>query len=314
MRTLDLFAGCGGMSLGFEKAGFDVVAAIDNWEVALATYRANFTTPTYDLDLSDPAPFYAFFQSFKPDVIIGGPPCQDFSSAGKRDETLGRADLTLAFTNIIQHVQPQYFVMENVNRIQKSPIFRQAKALLEISGYGLSEIVLDASLCGVPQLRKRLFLIGVKGERNQAVIPYLTQHFAPSPLTVRDYLGDKLTTDYYYRHPRSYKRRGIFSVDEPSPTIRGVNRPIPKGYPGHSGDPVPLSEEVRPLTTRERSWIQTFPEDFQLIGTKADVEQMLGNAVPVKLAEYVANALKEYASARENGTPRLELVEQLALF
>lgn len=314
MRTLDLFAGCGGMSLGFERAGFDIIAAIDHWDVALATYRANFDSQSYNLDLSEPASLYSQLQSFKPEVIIGGPPCQDFSSAGKRDETLGRADLTLAFTHIVQQIHPNYFVMENVSRIQKSRIFQQAKTLFRQSGYGLSEIVLDASFCGVPQLRKRLFLIGVRGGKEQTVIPYLTRRLAAKPLTVRDYLGNKITTDYYYRHPRSYQRRGIFSIDEPSPTIRGVNRPIPKGYPGHSGDPVPLSEQVRPLTTKERSWIQTFPDDFQFIGNKADVEQMLGNAVPVNLAQYVAVSLNDYIAACEGGVPDPILVEQLALF
>ncbi|WP_300965901.1 DNA cytosine methyltransferase, partial [uncultured Muribaculum sp.] len=113
-------------------------------------------------------------------------------------------------------------------------------------------------------------------------------------MTLRDYFGDSLGVDYYYRHPRSYARRGIFSIDEPSPTIRGVNRPLPAGYKLHSNDPVKDLDGIRSLTLRERSMIQTFPETFNFFGSKSDVEQMIGNAVPVKLGTFVANAINKY--------------------
>ena len=113
-------------------------------------------------------------------------------------------------------------------------------------------------------------------------------------MTLRDYFGDSLGIQYYYRHPRSYKRRGIFSIDEPSPTVRGVNRPMPEGYQIHANDPVSTKVGIRPLTTLERSYIQTFPKDYIFIGNKTDLEQMIGNAVPVNLAKYVANSINEY--------------------
>ncbi|OKH44223.1 DNA (cytosine-5-)-methyltransferase, partial [Calothrix sp. HK-06] len=100
-----------------------------------------------------------------------------------------------------------------------------------------------------------------------------------------------------YRHPRTYQRRGIFSIDEPSPTIRSVNRPVPKSYRGHPGDAAPISSNLRPLTTIERSYIQTFPKDFifdEQNQSKTDLEQMIGNAVPVKLAEFVARCLLQH--------------------
>ena len=113
-------------------------------------------------------------------------------------------------------------------------------------------------------------------------------------MTVKDYFGDKIDIEYYYRHPRSYARRGIFSVNEPSPTIRGVNRPLPSGYTLHHNDPVKSLDGIRPLTTEERARIQTFPESFQFAGSKSDVEQMIGNAVPVNLGKFVASAILEY--------------------
>lgn len=76
--------------------------------------------------------------------------------------------------------------------------------------------------------------------------------------------------------------------------MRGVNRPVPKGYPGHPGDACPLNDDIRALTTLERALIQTFPPNYKWCGNKTDTEQMIGNAVPVKLAEFVASALKQY--------------------
>ena len=82
-------------------------------------------------------------------------------------------------------------------------------------------------------------------------------------------------------------------------TIRGVDRPVPKGYKGHPADPVPLTPDIRSLTPHERSWIQTFPKDFIWEGSKTNLNQAIGNAVPVKLGEYIANCIKEYISEHE---------------
>jgi DNA (cytosine-5)-methyltransferase 1 len=293
LKIVDLFAGGGGLSMGFSNAGFEITAAFDHWQPAIDSYKANFKHPIFSGDLSDKKIVYKI-KEFEPDIIIGGPPCQDFSSAGKRDESLGRADLTIAYANIIKKILPRFFVMENVDRALKSEAFDQARRIFKESGYGLSIRILDASFCGVPQIRKRLFVIGELEGEDYFLDCALDGHLSKKSTTLRDYFGNSLGVKYYYRHPRSYKRRGVFSIDEPSPTIRGVNRPIPKGYPGHPKDAVPISKVMRPLTTKERSRIQTFPESFKLIGKKKGIEQIIGNAVPVKLAEYVALRLKEY--------------------
>ncbi len=298
IRTVDLFSGCGGMSLGFQNAGFEILAAFDNWKPAVEVYKDNFDHPIYDFDLST-IESKKIINQLNPNLIIGGPPCQDFSSAGKRDDTLGRADLTISYAEIVSFVKPQFFVMENVERIKKSGILRQAIEIFKKAGYGLTMDVLDASLCGVPQARKRFFLVGKLNESDDFLMPYFSKNKSRKPMTVNDYLGDSLDTEYYYRHPRSYKRRGVFSIHEPSATIRGVNRPIPKGYPGHSGDPVDITDNVRPLTTIERSYIQTFPKTFKFNGTKTNLEQIIGNAVPVKLGEYVARCISEFIADKK---------------
>lgn len=291
MKAVDLFCGCGGLSLGFLQAGIEVVSAYDNWPDALEVYRHNFRHPATMCDLSDVDAAVARIAPQRPDIIIGGPPCQDFSSAGKRDEDNGRGDLTVSYARIIAAVRPRWFVMENVARIVKTRKLAEASAIFKAAGYGLTSIVLNAALCGVPQKRKRFVMIGRLESEDGFLQEPLEAGQAKKELTVADYFGQSLTIQYYYRHPRSYIRRAIFSVHEPSPTIRGVNRPMPAGYRLHPGDPVSTLDGIRPLTTKERAMIQTFPEDFEFIGTKTSCEQMVGNAVPVNLGRYVGQVI-----------------------
>lgn len=294
MRVVDLFCGCGGLSLGIEQAGFDIVAAFDNWEAALKVYRHNFTHPVYHVDLSNVQESSTILRNFLPQMIIGGPPCQDFSSAGKRNEEGGRGDLTINFAQVIYNVRPEWFIMENVARIVKTQKLIEAITIFRKAGYGLTQRVLDACYCGVPQKRKRFFLVGRLNENDGFLNSFIDCSLSEKPMTLRDYFGDSLGIEYYYRHPRSYLRRGIFSIDEPSPTIRGVNRPMPKGYQIHANDPIKSKETIRPLTTLERGYVQTFPKDFLFFGSKTDVEQMIGNAVPVNLAKFVGLVIKKY--------------------
>lgn len=294
MRVVDLFSGCGGLSLGFIKAGMNVVAGFDNWPAAIAVYNFNFDHPICTADLSNVDSSCELISNHQPDMIIGGPPCQDFSSAGLRNEDNGRGNLTLSYARIIAQIKPKWFVMENVATITKTNKLVEAKEIFKNAGYGLTQVVLNAALCGVPQKRKRFFLIGRQGVADDFILSYINRNLATKELTVKDYFGDSIDIEYYYRHPRSYARRGVFSVNEPSPTIRGVNRPIPNGYTIHPNDPVSSLEGLRPLTTEERSKIQTFPEDFMFIGSKSELEQMIGNAVPVNLGKFVATAIQQY--------------------
>ncbi len=313
MRAIDLFCGCGGLSLGFEKAGIKVLAGIDNWPDALAVYNNNFDHPAIRADLSDIDNAVKLVLPFNPDIIIGGPPCQDFSSAGKRNEDNGRGDLTISFANIVAKVRPQWFVMENVQRIIKTKKLVEALSIFHQAGYGTTHRVLNAALCGVPQRRKRFVLIGKLGAENDFIQSALKEGLAEKEMTVADYFGDKLDIQYYYRHPRSYVRRGIYSIHEPSATIRGVNRPIPPGYKLHHGDPVDSTNGIRPLTTKERSMIQTFPEDFSFEGAKTDIEQMIGNAVPVNLGRYVADCILRYSGEDRIPYKKNIPLEQLVL-
>lgn len=283
------------MSLGFQDAGFNILAGFEHWSTAISCYKKNFLHPVEDVDLSDVDLSVKTIMKYSPDIIIGGPPCQDFSGAGNRIEG-DRADLTVAYAKIIKAISPKYFVMENVERAASSDAYKKARVIFKEAGYGLTEKVLDASFCGVPQKRKRFFCIGFKNGQDSFLDGLLSTNQSIFPLTVREYFRQEnydLSMEYYYRHPRSYKRRGIFSVDEPSPTIRGVNRPKPGNYKKHSGDVID-PDGIRNLSCLERALIQTFPPDFIWDDASASTEQMIGNAVPVKLANYVATCLMRF--------------------
>lgn len=287
------------MSLGFQNAGFDILAAYDNWQPAIDIYSSNFNHPIYKVDLSSDNITEAL-QGMSPDIIIGGPPCQDFSIAGKREFEGKRANLTLIYSQIINTVRPRWFVMENVYNIEKSPIFNQALSIFKSAGYGITKHIWDASYMGVPQMRKRYFVIGRLDTVDDFLLEDLTKGLSQERMTVREYLKNTpLDTEYYYMHPRSYARRAIFSIDEPSSTIRGVNRPMPDGYHCHPADKTSDLIKVRSLTTKERSYIQTFPEEFVFKGAKTDIEQAIGNAVPVKMAEYIGKCILQYMNKHD---------------
>ena len=291
MKVVDLFSGCGGLSLGFEKAGFNIVAAFEWWDTAVKCYMENFTHPVIQLDLSDTENAIKEIKKYAPDMIIGGPPCQDFSHAGKRIEN-ERAELTESYAKIIDAIRPSCFIMENVDRAKKSQAYANAREIFKHAGYGLTEIVLDASRCGTPQKRKRFICFGMIGKEDDFATEEFTRRLASKSMTLRDYYGDKLGFEFYYRHPRNYNRRAVFSIDEPAPTMRGVNRPVPKGYLGHKNDACPVTSDLHVLSTSERALIQTFPTNYKWIGNKTDVEQMIGNAVPVNLAKFIGETVR----------------------
>ena len=313
MKAVDIFAGCGGLSLGLINSGIEVVAAFDNWQPSIEVYALNFKHPIVKQDLSLISESIEEINTYKFDILAGGPPCQDFSSAGKRNVNGGRADLTYSFADIVERTTPKFFIMENVEQIRKSHILYEVIDQLSSAGYGMTAVILDASYCGAPQARKRFFLIGGHGLSHNFLLGNLEVALSKSPMTMRKYFGKRLGIDYYYRHPRNYDRRGVYSLDEPSATIRGVNRPVPPGYNLHPNDPDGVSlSSIRALTTEERAQVQTFPANFKWIGGKTDKEQMIGNAVPVALGQFVGSALLNFineGSVEYNSMLPLEMSE-----
>lgn len=296
MNVLDLFSGAGGMALGLESAGHSVTHSIDLWSPAVETLKANFSHEIIQADLSSRATLQEL-RNLRPDVIAGGPPCQDFSIAGTRNIQGTRANLTWSFAEIVAELRPRFFVMENVYSIEGTPILKKSEDYLAENGYSLTKAVLDSSRLGVPQARRRFFLVGALDMTISELPSFYRNSATEVPMSVRDYFGSTLDTNFYYAHPRSYKRRAVFSVNEPSSTIRGVNRPMPANYAFHRADRSTNRSEIRPLTTMERAQIQTFPQNFNFTGTRTQTEQLVGNAVPVILAKF----LGEFLSMQEDG-------------
>lgn len=169
--VIDLFCGCGGLSLGFESAGFKPILAIDNWQDALNTYsKNNPNTPTLCADLLKltPESIKKQFSINTVDVIIGGPPCQGFSIAGKRIIDDDRNRLYKSFVSMVSYFKPKAFVLENVPNILsigagtiKNSIIEDFQQL----GYTVETKVLIASDYGVPQNRRRAFFVGFNNGR-----------------------------------------------------------------------------------------------------------------------------------------------------
>lgn len=155
---IDLFAGCGGMTVGFVQAGFSPVAAVDFDESAAATYAANFGEDHVHLtDIAD------WTEVPEADIVIGGPPCQGFSNLGTRDDEDPRNRLWREYARIVSAARPQVFVIENVERFRRSPEFVLLVNEVEsglLQDYQITHDVLNAADYGVPQRRRRTIVIG----------------------------------------------------------------------------------------------------------------------------------------------------------
>lgn len=161
--VLDLFSGCGGLSSGFKDVGFEVKYAIDNWDIALKTLKLNHpNTETINADISE-IKAKDVIENSTIDVIIGGPPCQGFSIAGKRIIDDERNKLYKQYLNFVNDLKPKAFLMENVPNIAsigKGAILKSILRDFSSVGYKLNWDILKASDFGVPQDRRRFFLIG----------------------------------------------------------------------------------------------------------------------------------------------------------
>lgn len=168
--VLDLFSGCGGLSLGLELAEHQqlklkTVAAIDNWKIACETYAHNLGLEPLCSDINSGVIQSALAGKAKPDVIVGGPPCQGFSTSGKRALDDPRNSLINEFLDAVRNLSPKVFVMENVSgfkSFQGGLLLEEATRLAEELGYQVHTMLLQASHFGVPQRRRRFFMIGAK--------------------------------------------------------------------------------------------------------------------------------------------------------
>ncbi len=348
---VDLFCGAGGLSIGFRRAGFDLVCAVDSWSPAIATYRNNvdrnhvidaFILPEIDLPSAT--------------VVAGGPPCQGFSSAGRRHDDDERNSLVTVFAKIVARLRPKAFVFENVEGFITGANGKFVLDLLEpliAAGYHVHLRKINAANYGVPQHRKRVIAIGGLGWNPTFPEPTHSALGAPGsrlagthlPRTpsVADALvglpspcsGSLWPTDHDSRPLEgidlerakllepgqrmrdlperlwhdSYRKRAFRRVKDGTPTEKRGGAPAglrlldsnepAKAITGGALRDFLHQTENRPLTIRECARLQTFDDDCVFTGTKAEKIQLIGNAVPPRLAEHFARCLVNDLRSRD---------------
>jgi DNA (cytosine-5)-methyltransferase 1 len=323
MDIISLFAGAGGLDRGFDNAGFNIIWANEYDKSIWKTYSYNH--PNTELDKR---PIQDIDSSEIPDNIdgiIGGPPCQSWSLAGAmRGINDERGLLFYEYLRVINAKQPKFFLAENVKGMtSKTHIesFLNIINLFESCGYNVSYEVLNACNYGVPQSRSRVVVIGYRNDLHlgfnfsniptSARVPTLRDaiYGLPEPLPA---IGRNRTNGENLAIPNhEYMVGGFSSIymsrnrkrdwDEPSFTIQAGGRHAPL-HP-ESAPMIKVGKDkwvfdkntkypYRRLSVRECARIQTFPDDFIFIYDKvADGYKMVGNAVPVKLSNVIANQI-----------------------
>lgn len=315
MKIASFFSGAGGLDLGFTNAGFNLVFANDNWEGCWETFEKNHGIPINKKSITKIQPDEV------PDVIgfVGGPPCQSWSLAGAMKGIKDpRGRVFYDYVRLIREKQPLFFLAENVAGIlSKRHIGEFMKIVNSFKkiGYNVSFKLLDALDYGVPQERKRVFIVGYHeklGRRFEFPKPH------PKKLTLNEAIGDlpeakaaseknrtngnlEITNHEYMNGGFStiyMSRNRVRNWDEPSFTIQAGGRHAPchpkapkmKFVEKDKREFIKGKEDLyRRLSVRECARIQTFPDNFTFYYSQiADGYKMIGNAVPVKLAEALA--------------------------
>ena len=321
MKVISLFSGAGGLDLGFEEAGFEIEWANEFDKSIWETYEKNHSNYLDKRDIRK-IPLNEIPEC---DGIIGGPPCQSWSEAGAcKGINDDRGKLFYEFIKILKDKKPKFFVAENVSGMlaekHKDAVQNFIKMFKE-AGYDVNLYLVNAADYGVPQDRKRVFYIGFREDLN-------IKFEFPKPLSkkvnLREAIGDlqdtaipalekNKTNGVYCKFPNNEYMTGGFSTiymsrnrvrswDEQSFTIQagGRHAPVHPQAPKmifvekNKREFVKGKEDLyRRLTVRECARIQTFQDSFKFYYTDvADGYKMVGNAVPVKLANIVANAIK----------------------
>ena len=329
LNFIDLFCGAGGFSLGFKAAGFNCLGAFDNWDPAIKTHKKNFKdTKIYTKSINDYSnlEIKEIFNNKNVDVIIGGPPCQGFSSIGKQNINDQRNDLIFEFGRIIKLIKPSFFIMENVSGLIHDKnvfYFNRLKNFFISNGYKINYRLLNAAEYGVPQLRKRVFLIGHKSpfEYNFPKPIFLKENYRTVGETIMDLVNKKKIQNHVPMKHNDIVRKRISFINEgggitkniPKKFLQGsrsdyrknklknfshvykrLHRKLPSGtmVPGHNAFPLHPTLD-RALTVREAARLQTFPDKIIFEGTRQEQCILVGNAVPVQLAKVIGKSIKE---------------------
>jgi DNA (cytosine-5)-methyltransferase 1 len=306
LKTLDLFAGVGGIRLGFEKAGFKTIFANDFDKTCKETYDLNFSEPKltiqdiWKINLNEIPKF---------DVLLGGFPCQAFSIAGYRRgfQDKEKGNLFFRIIEILEERKPTAFLLENVKNLQghdKGKTFKIIKESLEKLGYTIKFKILNSILYGnVPQNRERIFIVGFLDKKKAESFDFpkevvLTKSF-------RDLTADEAEDKYYYNNKPLYEKikRDINSEETVYQWRRKYVRANKRGVcptltanMGTGGHNVPIIKNhkgIRKLTPKECFLLQGFPKNFKLPNlADSKLYHQAGNSVTVPVVQRVAENMK----------------------
>lgn len=325
-KCIELFAGAGGLALGLEQAGFSEVALIEIDKTACDTLKTN--RPNWNVINDDIVEFSKrdLLKEFglevgELDLLSGGYPCQAFSYAGKK---LGlndvRGTMFYYYAEFIKQLKPKMFLAENVKGLTSHDGGRTLKTMIgvfEDLGYAVEWKVLNAWDYGVAEKRQRVVIVGIREDLSQKI-----SFTYPEPCEYKPVLRDVLKNvpeSVGAKYPESKKR--VFDLVPPGGYWRDLPDDVAKEYMkscyymggGRTGIARRLSwdepcltltcspmmkqtdrchpDESRPFTTREYARIQSFPDDWGFAGSMNNIYKQIGNAVPVKLAKCIGEAI-----------------------
>jgi len=337
-KVIDLFCGIGGLTHGFVRSGFNVVAGIDNDGDCRFGYEKNNRSKFIkknitEVSANEIANLYGVNTDIR--ILVGCAPCQPFSKLNLKNVTKQQLQPLEKFAQLVDDLKPDIVSMENVKGLLKNPIFKTFLRTLDMNGYHYTYQVVDFSNYGVPQKRHRLVLLASK----HGDISLISPTHKNGKITVRDTIGklepikDGETSEHDPLHrarllsdlnkeriratpknggnSRSWARRlmlvchkkesgetyrgsvyGRMRWDEPAPTMTTQCTGIGNGRYGHP-------EQHRAISLREAALFQTFPKSYKFIdpGQKfvvAKVARFIGNAVPVRAGEIIAESIKRH--------------------
>ena len=305
---IDLFAGIGGIRLGFESVGGHCVFSSEFDEDACITYEANFGEhPAGDITQIDATDIPDF------DILLGGFPCQAFSIMGKKEGFANETCGTLFFDieRILKSKRPPAFMLENVRNLvahDKGNTFKVIKSHLEALGYHVYAKVLNALDYGVPQKRERIIIVGFL-DNVAFKFPNSVPQAEKKSLT--DILETNVNRKYYVRDViRESRLRRIKDKNYPKPYISHENMAgsiTPHPYSsalraGASANYILINDERRP-TEREMLRLQGFPDTFKIVLPYGKVKHQCGNSVAVPVIKAVANEMIASLKAFERDKP-----------
>lgn len=314
LKAIDLFAGIGGMRLGFQQAGFEIVYSNDVDKYACVTYRKNFgEIDERDIRQVDPLTVPEF------DILLGGFPCQPFSMIGKRDGLSDpRGQLFNEVVKFLNIRKPKAFVLENVRHLlkhNKGETYALIKSELEKAGggYKVVEKILDSKDFGVPQHRERIYIVGTQNNSSHFEFPELRQELGDNKLknilekTVPEkyYLSQKYYSGLLAHKKRHANKGSGFGCEILNP--EGVSNTLVCGSMGRERNLIkdkPVQKikwGIRKLTERECARLQGFPDWFEIPVSTTQAYKQFGNSVSVPVIREIAKALKK--AMRENSAP-----------